>query len=125
MENKEFNEPVNVEQNDAAVTRDQGLEGSTMSAASEDGHKDYMEQHFSESSLEAPESESEDEAVQDSEQNSRPKTLSNALDGLSDRMNNKFDMMDVRKKGVIILSIAAIAFIMGMVYLYIFLSKIL
>ena len=40
-------------------------------------------------------------------------------------MNNKFDMMDVRKKGIIILSIAAIAFIMGMVYLYIFLSKIL
>lgn len=121
MENKEFNEPVNIEQNGAATPQDQGLEGDTMNAASEDGYNRYMEQRFSESSLEDPEAESEEETDQDS----RPKTLSNALDGLSERMNNKFDMMDVRKKGIIILSIAAIAFITGMVYLYIFLSKIL
>ena len=65
MENKEFNEPVNIEQNGATTPKDQGLEGDTMNAASEDGYKRYMEQRFSESSLEDPEAESEEETDQD------------------------------------------------------------
>lgn len=56
---------------------------------------------------------------------SQPRRLTSALDDLSDRLNNKFDMMDVRKKGIILLSAAAVIFIMGMVYLYIFLSNLL
>ena len=53
------------------------------------------------------------------------KAMKSALDGLSDRLNNRFDMMDVRKKGTLLLILAAGAFILGMVYLYSFLSKLL
>ena len=53
------------------------------------------------------------------------KAMKSALDGLSDRLNNRFDMMDVRKKGALLLILAAGAFILGMVYLYSFLSKLL
>ena len=51
--------------------------------------------------------------------------LSSALDGLSDRMNNKFDKMDVRKKGRLLLFLAVVVFIIGMIYLYNFLSQII
>ncbi len=49
--------------------------------------------------------------------------MKSALDGLSDRLNNRFDMMDVRKKGTLLLILAAVVFIVGMGYLYRFLSE--
>lgn len=51
------------------------------------------------------------------------KAMKSALDGLSDRLNNRFDMMDVRKKGTLLLILAAVVFIVGMGYLYRFLSE--
>lgn len=53
------------------------------------------------------------------------KAMKSALDGLSDRLNNRFDMMDVRKKGTLLLILAAVVFIVGMGYLYRFLSELI
>ena len=59
---------------------------------------------------------------QNTDPNYRPRTLSSALDGISDRMNNQFDKMDMRKKGILILTIAVCTFIIGLIYLYHFLT---
>jgi hypothetical protein len=46
------------------------------------------------------------------------KQLGTALDNFSDRLNNRFDELDRRKKGIILLTVAFITFIIGMIYLY-------
>ncbi len=61
--------------------------------------------------------------LNDNASESKPRKLSSALDGLSDRLNNKFDNLDRRRKGMILLTSAIIIFILGMIYMYIFLSN--
>ena len=44
--------------------------------------------------------------------------VGSAMDNFSDRINNRFDQMDNRRKGLIVLSVGIAAFLLGIFFVY-------
>lgn len=44
--------------------------------------------------------------------------IGSAMDNFSDRINNRFDQMDNRRKGLIVLSVGIAAFLLGIFFVY-------
>lgn len=48
--------------------------------------------------------------------------INSTMNDFSDRMNNRFDRMDSRRKGIVLIGVAITTFIMGLFFLYRFIK---